>query len=392
MLESNKPVALVVELGLSGHRERYLKWVSEALTKKGYQVSIHLCSNLGINNCFLEWGKNNLVQIQYLNISMPIDRRTVTKGLKLYLRVRQMLASLEPSSVDLVFFPSLDSIAYFVSIFGLPSGLPAFSGILMRPHFHIDRPKTTRQKLIDKLKTLLFCRLLSNKRFKNFFTIDELLYEHYGGKNKGKLVYLADPAYLSNKEKPPTDIKPFQVLIYGSIDERKGIVHALAAIDKIHEQSDSELRGLKFVFAGRATPKMSSLFERYKRLYPENICIINRYIKDDEESKLFSESALVWVAYVNFYNMSGVLAQAGLAHKPVISNNVGLIAHLVNKYQLGVSVNVTRPEEICIAIKTLFHDKDTANQLGLNGYNKFAGHSVENFQDIIGGVHLGDSM
>lgn len=384
MLEPQPHTATVIEIGLSGHRERYLRWISEALVEKGYVVSIALASNHGICERFLQWGTEHHISIDYLDLPLPEKNSVFLQGLLLYRRIRGLIPQFTRAH-NLVFFPSLDAIAYFVTLFGLPCGSGKCAGIVMRPYFHIERRRNWRQVILDKVKKRLFNRLMKSKLFVRLFTIDELLFELHGAKTDGKLIYLADPAYLataSNRELP--ELSGTNVLIYGSIDERKGVVEALGALDYIHEKKESQLTPLKFIVAGRTSSYMEQLLSSYSLRYPDNIQVINRHISDSEECDLFMSASIVWVAYSNFFNMSGVLAQAGLAGKPVIGNLEGLISFLIKRYELGEIADTNYSKDISRALKCLLGDPVRSEKMGRNGRAKFAKHTVENFKQTIG--------
>ena len=114
----------------------------------------------------------------------------------------------------------------------------------------------------------------------------------------------------------------------------------------------------------------------------------DRYITAEEELAFFSNADLVWVGYVKFYNMSGVLAQAGIARKPVISSDEGLVGHLVRKYGLGLAVDISSPEAVGNAILELNGDSRKRSTMGENGYKKFSPHTVARFVDIVSECEL----
>lgn len=383
MLETRSHTATVIEIGLSGHRERYLKWISEALVEKGYVVSIALASNHGICGRFLQWGTEHHISIDYVDLPLPEKNSAFLQGLLVYRRIRGLMRQLAPAH-NLVFFPSLDAIAHFVALFGLPFGSGKCAGIVMRPYFHIERRRNWRQAVSDMVKKRLFNRLLKSKLFIRLFTIDELLYELVHKETNGKLTYLADPAYLGTGSKSELrGLSGTYVLIYGSIDKRKGVIEALATLDYIHEQNDPKLKTIKFVVAGRASSDMQELLKSYALRYPDSLYVINRIISESEEYQLFTCAAIVWVAYANFFNMSGVLAQAGLAGKPVIGNLEGLVSFLMKKYELGKIADTNSSKDISRVLKCLLDDPESAKRMGGNGKAKFAKHTVENFRQTI---------
>lgn len=74
----------------------------------------------------------------------------------------------------------------------------------------------------------------------------------------------------------------------------------------------------------------------------------------DDESQVFSASDAVWVAYVNgFSGSSGVLHQSVGYGLPVIAGNSGLIGTLVQRFQLGATLDPTESSTVASALKAL---------------------------------------
>ena len=113
-----------------------------------------------------------------------------------------------------------------------------------------------------------------------------------------------------------------------------------------------------------------------------DINLLDHFILESEEIQLFKNADVVWVGYVNFYNMSGVIVQAGMMRKPILASKAGLIGALTDKYELGISADINCIKDVIAGLKTLSNAQVAAN-FGLNGYKIFHDHTPTQFKKTI---------
>ena len=375
--------AAIIDIGLSGHRQRYIQWVATALIRTGYSPTILLLCDDEIPKELLSWAQNLGIPVSQDRRSAKLSPRILLRSLSFYFLTFRVLKE-SRLDYDLLFFPYFDYISYVVAALGMPKITGSVSGILMRPYFHVLNPDSLIGKTTNWLKRILFEKLLRLRKISTIYTIDELLYERYGSQEHRSLQYLPDPAFLAENVPIGSPLKEtFSILVYGSLQRRKGLNELLAGIEYLGSRYQGEL-----VFAGKIDPEMLTCIEQLMIDGKWRIETFDRYITAEEELAFFSNADLVWVGYVKFYNMSGVLAQAGIARKPVISSDEGLVGHLVRKYGLGLAVDISSPEAVGNAILELNGDSRKRSTMGENGYKKFSPHTVARFVDIVSECEL----
>lgn len=273
---------------------------------------------------------------------------------KLFENVYKQVNKIKP--VEYVFLPFLDYCLYAVGMLGSPFGKTKWVGICMRPsfqysHFGVIAP---RPKLAA-IKQWLFFKLLRIPTLVKLFTIDELLAQYVVEQRPAysqRIQYLPDPAeligdhtYASARQALGIADGTKVVLVYGAIDERKGLdalVHAAAdeaVATHVHvlivgKQTDW---AKNFLAIDGAAQK---LFEQ-KRLH-----MIDSFVDDSQQQMVFSACDAVWLGYKNHYTMSGVLVLAEISRKFVIANTEGLIGWYVNNNLIGVCIDIFNNREV----------------------------------------------
>lgn len=103
----------------------------------------------------------------------------------------------------------------------------------------------------------------------------------------------------------------------------------------------------------------------------------DRYHDASEELDLFSASDIIWLGYIGHYTSSGVLALAGIAGKPVIACEAGLIGQRTEGLQMGITVDPENIDQVRQAVDELVHDASLAEELGHNGKAYFSACTYE---------------
>lgn len=301
---------------------------------------------------------------------------------------------------DALYFINLDNFDRSVSLKGFQShGIP-MAGMLMGRHFHyapmgIPVPMGKVEKF---LSPFLFRRLLRRSEVTKITIIDPLL-EEYAQKVKlpgrDKLVFIPDIGKLkpfsredSIREEFGFASDEFVLLSFGWLHPRKGIAEIMGAMD--HPDWPS---GARVLMVGSARPEAKELLESElgKKLIASGRLVVKEGFADDNlEGRSFAGSDAIWLGYRGHWTMSGVLVQACLALRPVVSMNQGLIGWYTRRYGIGVEVDIDSSASICAGIEKLKSDAALYAECQKNAASIAELHSPGSFErkvcDCIAGM------
>ncbi len=295
------------------------------------------------------------------------------------------------NDIDHIYFVTGDHIDKVLAILGNFSLRVKFSLMLIYSKVYLNKNINYFSRLMLSVKKKLLFKLIDLSYLKNFFVLDLFLFK-FIKKNKknnfSKVVYTPDPGQLkfffSQKfAKNYLKIKKniFIILIYGAIKMSKGIKELISSLQYLNNNK------IKLIIAGKQTDdvKFFLKLEANKQLINTGQVIIFDGFKNyKDEAILFSASDIVWVGYDdNFSGSSGVLHQAGLANKPVITNRLGLLGYLNKKYKIGSVVNLSSVIDIKNKILYLYRNKKIRYMLGKNNNALSKIHSGKNFAAAI---------
>lgn len=284
--------------------------------------------------------------------------RALKSGFRAYRRER---------AADLVFVPDLDRCAKAVALTGSPFGSTPFSGMLIAAkHYLRQAGVSATGSRNDALWARLFDRLLRVPALRHVFTTDELLCEHVSDERPrgyGKVRYVPDTGGLDPapriEARARLGLEPHQcaVLLYGSLERRKGLAELLAA----SASADADPR-LVAVVAGKETDdSVNALSSRAaQQLRCEGRLVVRSgFLDRAAEADLFAAADVVWLGYVDFDLGSGVMIQAGMAGKPILACRRGLIGHRATRHALGPVVDPTDTVDVAAALNRLAGDRET---------------------------------
>ena len=326
---------LIVESNVDGHYGVYLKKIVNFYLQRG--IHIFLVVDDGPEAAlFLE----NLVETKLLFnrirvIQLPLLYRpkkynfftNFWSQLRFWNACKKTYSvACNRNKIDFVFIPYLDRLIYAVSILGSPFKTTPFSGIVMRPivHHHQMGIKTSDITIFRKfsLKSFLFDRVIKLNQLQSIFTIDFSFWNFAQlrvASKWEKIQYFPDPVDQIHVFSKEVALQHFGIcadetvlLLYGSIDMRKGVIGALEwtieARSKginVHllilgSQSEEVRQYLRKSTAARALVDAGSLYLK------------DSFITTNEEALAFSAADIVWLNYNNFDQMSGVMVKAGM--------------------------------------------------------------------------------
>ena len=276
---------------------------------------------------------------------------------------------------DKIFFTNLDHIDKILCFYNDPFDSLKFSGILVNPRVHqFQNKKISIKYLIYKF---LLKKLILNQKLEKIFSNDILFYNFSKKKKLGnKINFFNEPVNkIKRKSKINNSIvkNSFNILVYGAIRNSKSLEELIAITKNIKNKIN-----INIIVAGKQNISAKKILNK-KNLVKENVNqnfkIFNRFIYTSEENYLFSKIDAVWCVYKNTpLGSSGVFHASINYHKPVITNDLGLVGWYNKKYKLGpiLEFNGTKNfETSCRKIVELYKDKKKYqfyknNQLGLS--------------------------
>jgi glycosyltransferase involved in cell wall biosynthesis len=390
---------LLVEPEYQGHHVAlHLNLLINEFYKRRWQINILTYKKSASSEAYRLIDKKILRKINFFYIkeisfynSKNIFYLIYIQIIKYFNIIRSIKKILLKNDIDHIYFVTGDHIDKVLAILGNFSLRVKFSLMLIYSKVYLNKNINYFSRLILGVKKNLLFKLIDLSYLKNFFVLDLFLFK-FIKKNKknnfSKVVYTPDPAQLKyffsqrfakNYLKIKKDV--FIILIYGAIKMSKGIKELISSLQYLNNNK------IKLIIAGKQTDdvKFFLKLEANKQLVNSGQVIIFDGFKNyRDEAILFSASDIVWVGYDDsFSGSSGVLHQAGLANKPVITNRLGLLGYLNKKYKTGSVVNLSSVIDIKNKILYLYRNKKIRYMLGKNNNALSKMHSGKNFATAI---------
>lgn len=319
-------------------------------------------------------------------------RRSYCLG-RIYRQVYRRAAVRKP--IDFVIVPYVDSSLFGLALSRRPFGGTPWLGITMRTMFHypemgISAPAPS----LPALRRWVVHRVLRQRTLAALLTIDPSLAE-YAARSPDppmrKVHYLPDPA---NRAATPPNRQDCRralqlpegaraVLLYGSIQQRKG------ALQLLHAAADTRCsKSIHIILAGLITRPDSILKNGAADALREQgrLHVLNHLIDAQEEAQLIAAADAMWVGYIGFYNVSGVMALAGRNGLPVLASDSGVIGYLTRQHELGVLLDPESVDSIVAALNRLAAEPEFFARAGSNGAVYYAAHTPEEMQRCIDDV------
>jgi glycosyltransferase involved in cell wall biosynthesis len=170
---------------------------------------------------------------------------------------------------------------------------------------------------------------------------------------------------IGERPEAPADLETRpNILFFGRIWEYKGLDYLIQAEPLVSAQFPD----VRFVIGGTGED-----FDRYRRLmvHPDRFDVYNDWISDAERARMFSESSIVVLPYVEA-SQSGVIPIAYTHGKPVIATTVGGLPDMVEHGRTGMLVPPRDVESLAAAMIELLRDRARRQQMGQAGREKLA--------------------
>lgn len=382
---------LVAEPHADGHRSSYVRWIVEGMAARNHTVLVvtteAAADNPVLNSMLADKERITIHTMPELRWNeSPSGRFSLLWREWQYWRWFRRCGALARASarIDAVVMPYLDYCFHVVALLGSPfRGLP-WCAITMRTV--VAEGESVRRGV----RWRLLPRILRQCSLTALFVISPSFTKRLEQINKGiwrKLRYLADPGELRSVESRPRarellDIPAaaFTLLVFGTIDERKGLLRLLPAVRQL-----SRSRDFRVLIVGRQSEEIRSALsnaEHAEMVRSRRLIILNRFVDDREQGLVFAASDAVWLGYENHEHMSGVMVLAGLAGLPIVATERGEIGQLARRLELGPVVNVTSIESVLQGL-TLLCSEEHRSRYGACGRRAFSDHSPEAFAATI---------
>jgi glycosyltransferase involved in cell wall biosynthesis len=367
----NQPRLMLFDMALGGHHGNYIQYLIDYANKEGFCGAIDIV----VLPQFLDIHQDTAVaiskhpQINLVSIStaaeaaLGLRNSGVDRAVRNFREWEVFCKYAQKLQTTYALIMYLDTYALPIA-FGKKSPCP-FSGIYFRPTFHYStfanyQPswKKNIQYWQGKITAdqILRCSQLHKLLCLDPFAVQSL----QSHQHSSKMVHLADPV----SPNPPMldDLSNFRTklgieqhrrvfLLFGALDERKGIYQLLEAIALLLPEI---AQNFCLLIVGKTNtneqaiiqPKISAL----RQTHLVQILEFYDFIPENEVPNYFQVADVILATYQRHVGMSGILLLAAAAGKPVLSSNYGLMGELVRHYQLGLAVDSTVPTKIAPAL------------------------------------------
>jgi glycosyltransferase involved in cell wall biosynthesis len=388
---------LVIEPHSAGHHAAYLRWVVEAIVERGW-VAVVATTGKALEHPqlrgFARASEN--VELRLIDAEWPTGivhgRVEIARRELAYWRSIRSIVRAEQAKADLsaVVLPYLDYCFFACCVLGMPYGGVPWHAIAMRLSA-VTAAKPGRVPWRWRLAR----RLLSARSLSTLFSISPsvqtLPQAWLASATAAKLRYLPDPAEhrgaLDRAEaRSRLGLEPDQlaVLVFGSIDERKGVARLAAAL-----AGDARLDRYVLVVAGAQTPELraaqaSGAMEELRRR--GRLIAFDRTLSDAEQTWLFAAADVAWLGYERHLFMSGVLVLAGHSALPVIATDFGETGAFVRRHGMGLLVDASGSDSVCGALVALM-DAATRREFGARSKAAVEEHSPRRLKvDLVAAI------
>lgn len=234
-----------------------------------------------------------------------------------------------------------------------------FSGIYFRPTFHYGNftnyQPLWKERLQQIRERFTLSRILAHPQSSNIFCLDPFAVQDLNVTfQTNKVAYLADPVEVERFRQP--EIHPLKLaiepgrlvfLLFGALDGRKGIYQLLEALNNL--SADLCRRVCLLLVGGTNAAEQAQIeakLDRVRQNKPLQAIARYEFVSEREVTAYFQLADVILAPYQKHVGMSGILLLAAAANKPVLSSDYGLMGKVVQRYQLGLSVDSTNPGEI----------------------------------------------
>ena len=272
-----------------------------------------------------------------------------------------------------------------------------FSGIYFRPTFHYYQLDHYSPNWKDWMQAwrekIAISQILVHPKLERLFCLDSIAVPHLNQFPGGsKVVSLPDPVKLvqpshtilnSCRDRLKIDPTRRVFLLFGALTNRKGIYQLLDAISILSVDLCQKLSVL-LIGESNIADQLNSKIAEICKTQPVQIIQHYKFVPESEVSAYFELCHVVLAPYQRHVGMSGILLLAAAATKPVLCSNYGLMGEIVQRYELGLTVDSTQPKEIASGLNQFLKISDPTELCNSETMAKFAKqNSAEEFARTI---------
>ena len=237
----------------------------------------------------------------------------------------------------------------------------SFSGIYFRPTFHYHTFENYHPTIKDKFRAwrqkLLLFYALGHPQLKQLLCLDPYVVPIINQQSQySKAIYLADPievkpidqkALAQLKEQLNMSEHRKVFLMFGRLDARKGIYQVLDAFESLSPDIAKQVTLLVIGELPKSEKdKILSKIDQITSNSKAEIITNYEFVPEDDVQSYFQLSDIVLATYQNHVGMSGILLQAAVANKPVISSDYGLMGQIAFLNKMGVVIDTSKLSSI----------------------------------------------
>jgi len=383
---------LILEPHATGHHANYCRWLIAATIRKSWTAVLATSAD-ALSHPALSSIASDFEGIEVYPLDVPMvstgvsSTKIITREVSYWLTFRRAIMEMKKRQpVDCILVPYVDYCFHALACLGTPFGGIPWCGISMRLAL-------TREQLRGRKpwKWRFARRVLASRSLRALFVINpsvaDVPRDWYPARTRAKLRYLPDPALLDalpvrTDARRTLDVEADQlvILVFGAIDERKGIDSLVGAIEL-----DPALSRYVIVLAGMQSQGVRHLLSLplYANLRAQRrLIVLDRFVSDVELAQLLAAADVVWLGYRNHAYMSGVLVLAGKAAVPVLGTVQGEIGGYISKFTIGVAARIDQPSDVARGLLRLL-DARLRSEMGQRARLVFSAHTIENFGDIV---------
>ncbi len=369
---------------LEGHHLEYIHHLYMRATKEVLSDFIFVIPDefLKMRN-LLEWPDASNINFDFLDANETYkcnnNKYLHYLGSQTY-SARLLCKKIKKHQPDHVFMLSIDMGIPFLDLFLGYSKSPLISCIIYRIVPYQWHSLSAIKKITE---WITYHITLRKKRYKTCFLLNSHKYISVYNKKfrTDKYKYLDDPVTTDIKKgdnlRATLEI-PDAARVYvhlGVMGRDKGTLRILEALNLF---SEDDARDRYFIFAGKITDGIrDEFYEKYKSLPPYcHVILYDKFCEYDLFCSLYKTCDYVLFPYTPRPNSSGLLGNAALFGKPVITTDGGAMGDLVREYHLGHLM----PDNSVSSIYQAILKPDTSD-FSPKKYSE--SHTIENFCEQI---------
>lgn len=374
---------IIWNLVLTGHYANYLQYLIEHLSKNNIQEQIYVV----VFEEFID-KHQEVVSLASKLLNNKLEFITIKPEEKANLKSTQskigrFVRDFQEFRLFCRYAKSLSATHGLMMIadrYLLPIALEGYklpcplSGIYYRPSFHYPHfshyQSTSKERIQHLREKIILSRVMRQSKVKSLFVLDPFVVNDLNqNRNCATAVYMPDPVKTYNlseldlKKFTQTfdlDIQQKKFLLLGSLGERRGIYQLLDAISLL---PDHLCQKLCLILVGQIIPNdqdtVKAKITQLSQTKPAKIICNFEFISEQDVHRYFHGADVILSPHQKHIGMSGTLVLAAAAQKPVLSSNYGLMGKLVQHYNLGLTVDSTKPEEIAQGLTRFLQEPET---------------------------------